>query len=169
MKKEKPEPTLHGLATALGTTRQLIARYRKKPGAPPLDKVDAWAEFIATHGNRSESLPVKQRAALTRERIRLVKAQADKAEGEEKVRRGELIPMELVKRMITYVVGTFFENLDRLAQELPPNLVGLTAPQIALELKREKTHISETTTKEVYAWIEAEKQKTDNLDSKEAK
>ncbi len=131
--------TQQELAQALGVSRQLVARYRKKPGAPPINDLDGWIEFIASEGGRSETLPVKLRAALTKQRIRLLKAQADKAEGEEAVRRGELIEFEEVEAMFHEVVGVgFWGEYDRMSFEMPPNLVGLSAQQMFIEFKREK-------------------------------
>jgi len=154
MKTQKQEMTQQELAKALGVSRQLVARYRKKAGAPPIDDIDAWIEFVASHGGRSETLPVKLRAALMRQRIRLLKAQADKAEGEEAVRRGELIEYAEVSAVLHHICGGYWNEIDRLAHELPPNLVGLSAAQIFVELKREKEKIVKSTQDSLRKFVE---------------
>lgn len=170
MKTQKQEMTQHELAQALGVSRQLVARYRKKPGAPPINDLDAWIEFIAGEGARSETLPVKLRAALTEQRIRLLKAQADKAELEHSVIRGELIEFKEVEAMVHEVIGVgYWGEYDRMSFEMPPNLVGLSAQQMFIEFKREKVKMFKNSQEMVRKFCEKYEAKRKSAAKKEAK
>lgn len=137
-RRPESEPmTQSKLAAVLGVSRQLIAHHRKSGKGPKTLDVEAWVEFLAAHG-REGSLPPEVRARIAEERLRLVRAQADKVELENAARKKLLIDRDFVTRSIGDVVGLFSAELDRMAQELPATLKGKTEIQIRDEVVKQK-------------------------------
>ena len=168
MKKQTTQ-TKASLAGKLGITRQLLNHHLKNPLAPKdLGDIDAWTEFLLANG-RDAGLPVEIRKKIAEQRFRLLKAQADKAEGEEAVRRGELITFAEVSAFLHGAIGGYWEGIDRMAHEMPPNLVGLSAAQMFMEFKREKEKIVKSTQEYVRKFVDGYEAKQKAAAKKEVK
>jgi hypothetical protein len=135
--KEKKITTQSELATKLGVARQLISYHRKKPGAPKLNDLEAWREFLIAEG-RDSGLPPELRRQLAKERLRLIREQADKLEDEKALRRREVINFNLVRQFIRDLVANcFFSELERLSNEFPVSLKGCDELAIKKECDRQ--------------------------------
>lgn len=142
----KPPKRKIDLAKILGITKEALNRHVHKPDAPAIGDVDGWFEFLAAHG-RSGTSSQELRSEVAAERLRLAKWQADRAEREERVARGELVPRGTVLAGLKEGVGHLFAVLDRvLCNEMPPSIEGLDVLQIRLrvaaELERAKSELT---------------------------
>lgn len=141
------------LAATLGISRQLVAHHQRSGNAPELSDTAGWIEFLAVHGGRQGSLPKDIREKIGKERLRLVRAQAEKVELENQVKRGETIEFVLVTRMIRQVVTcTFFSELERLCAEFPSGLKGQNETQIAERCNAEVQKIKQTLMAQLDNW-----------------
>src|ERR1700742_3595859 len=127
MKKTKStKMTQSRLADALGISRQLVAFHVKGGKAPPLDDTEGWVEFLAVNG-REGSLPKELRKAIAAQRLRLIKAQADRTELENGAKRKEYVAWDSASRFIRDLVRNFFfGELERMREEFPITLEGKT-------------------------------------------
>jgi phage terminase Nu1 subunit (DNA packaging protein) len=64
------------------------------------------------------------------ERKRLIKAQADNAECEYQIRRGELVALDVVKQILNEVAVLYGSSLDALPGRLAQELAGISDPAI---------------------------------------
>jgi hypothetical protein len=78
---------------------------------------------------------------LRQERIALVIEQRRRAEIENAVRRGELMPLGDVKEAMVRVTSETRGELLRMASDMPPQISGLDAPAIQKKLRAEITGI----------------------------
>ena len=81
--------------------------------------------------------------ALRTERIRLVRAQAERHEVENEVRRGELLEKGDVQRDCITVCSRARDRFLKLSNDLPPRLMGLTENQVAQIIHDEVTETLE--------------------------
>lgn len=143
------------LAATLGISRQLLAYHLKSRKAPPLDDTSAWIEFLSANGRNEGSMPKEVRKHIARERLRLIKAQADRVELENKVRRNEMIEAIKAASFIKYMVaGIFFSELDRLASEFPAALKGKDEIAIHEECERQIEFIKGNLRSQMESWVQ---------------
>lgn len=154
--KTKKPITQSQLARKLGVHRQVISRHVKHdPDAPALHDVDGWMEYLAAKG-REGSLPLEMRKKIGEQKLRLLRAQADKAEDEKAERRKELLPSADVNAILTELILIhFWGTYDRLTQELPPRLAGLSADEIHTVLRMEKQKLKKKLDERVTSWLDA--------------
>lgn len=151
MKKTKPKNTQATLAKILGVSRQTISHHVKTGKAPKsLDDIDAWLTHLAAYGTNS-GIPKEMRKAIAKQRERLLRAQADRAELDLSERRKEVIAFAEVNRFVSHLVANvFFGSLDRLSFELPSTLKG----RGEVEIHRVLTHEIEMVKKELMSATE---------------
>jgi phage terminase Nu1 subunit (DNA packaging protein) len=92
------------------------------------------------------------------ERKRLIKAQADNAECEYQVRRGELVSLDLVKHLLNEVAVLYGSSLDALPGRLAQELAGIPDPAlIKNKLFDECRHIRNLTAGHLERFAETER------------
>ena len=112
-------------------------------------------EYLAAKG-REGSLPLEMRKKIGEQKLRLLRAQADKAEDEKAERRKELLPSADVNAILTELILIhFWGTYDRLTQELPPRLAGLSADEIHTVLRMEKQKLKKKLDERVTSWLDA--------------
>jgi predicted DNA-binding transcriptional regulator AlpA len=122
---------LTDLARVLGVTRQTIYGWRKKADAPqPASNgshdVVAWRDFIAKHDLKAGLSPDAEVL-----KARKLLAEIEDRELKVAIKKGEYVPLDLVKEEWTSRIGKAISLLRaRFENELPPLLVGLNAPEI---------------------------------------
>jgi phage terminase Nu1 subunit (DNA packaging protein) len=160
MKKTKStKMTQSELARVLGISRQLVAFHVKGGNAPSLDDTEGWVAFLEEIG-REGSLPKELRKAIATQRLRLIKAQADRTELENGAKRKEYVAWDLVHRFVTNLVGNaFFGELERMREEFPVTLEGKTKIQIYEEVNRQIEEVKKTLTRHLDAWGKANRKK----------
>ena len=117
-------PTNKELAAALGVSVRRVGQL--KASQMPCDTIAAavaWREQQQHGDNTAEQLRA--------ERIRLVRAQAERHETENEVRRGELLPIGEVRADCIRVTTLARDRFLRMSHDLPPRLEGLSADRIA--------------------------------------
>ena len=113
-----PTATKAQLARRLGISRQLLAWHLRSPDAPKdLRDIEAWRNYLADVA-REAGLPVKLREQIAAERIRLLKAQAEKAERDNAEAAGTLMPVQEAQRQAREAMAMTFSELDRMCREL---------------------------------------------------
>ena len=117
-------PTNKELATALNVTVRRVGQL-KSEGMP----ADSIAAAIAWRQNKQAGDSSSE--TLRAERIRLVRAQAERHETENEVRRGELLPIGEVRADCIRVTTLARDRFLRMSHDLPPRLEGLSADRIA--------------------------------------
>jgi hypothetical protein len=138
--KPNKKHTQKALAAKLGISPQLVSYHVKSGCTVPLNDVDGWRDFFAEIG-REGSLPEKLRKEIGQARARLLRAQAERAERENKIAAGELILAADVILQCNQAGGFFCAELDRWAREFPPLAAGRDCAAIAqlLDLQIERT------------------------------
>ena len=95
------------------------------------------------------------------ERKRLIKAQADNAECEHQIKRGELVALAVVEELLNEVAVLYGASLDALPGRLAQELAGLSEPSlIKNKLFDECRQIRNLTAQHLERWAEA---KTEDL------
>jgi hypothetical protein len=121
------------LATALNITVRRVGQLKKTEGMP-CDSIQA---AIAWRAQKQSGDTTAE--ALRGERIRLLRAQAERHETENEVRRGELLPIGTVQRDCVTVCSRARDRFLRMSHDLPPRLEGLPADKIAKIIHDEVT------------------------------
>ena len=80
--------------------------------------------------------------SLTREKVRLTRAQAEKTELENDVKKGTMIPSSVVLNVWSDIMLNFKSKLFSIPEKLAPILVGLTAAENRAELQTEMTNLT---------------------------
>jgi hypothetical protein len=143
-KSNEKKLTQSQLARALGTTRQNIAYHERTGNPPPRSDVQAWVEYLAVNG-REGTLPREVRLKLAEQRFRLIKAQADRAEIENQVKREELIEFDKVSRWFGPLMRIhYWGELERIAQEYPALLKGKNEVDIHEAILKDVAKIKDT-------------------------
>lgn len=112
-------------ARMTGISRPTLTAYRKD-GCPAIKpngtvSLDELAEWMALHGKDAGKVPLDLAAA----RIRLLNAQAEKVERENKLRNDELADKREVREGLAGIMQLLFSELYKgFTQELPPDLKG---------------------------------------------
>ena len=123
--------TIVDLAAALGVSRRSISNWRKMEGAPvPKSNgnhdVVAWRRFIHEH-HLDGSSPGDEEGL----KIRKLLAEINEREFRLAVRKGEYILKDLVREAWPSRCGRVVNLLrSKFEKEMPPQLAGLTAPDI---------------------------------------
>jgi phage terminase Nu1 subunit (DNA packaging protein) len=132
-------------ANALGLPLPVL-KTAKRAGCPAFraggrvhsDTLKAW---LADHGEAMQSL-ANDSPALQRERIRLVKAQADRLERENQMIAGTLIDVATVTAEWLKLTTEANRVLhDMLVDHLPPQLAGQSAEQVRLLMRDVHTRV----------------------------
>ena len=125
-------PTNAELAAALGVSVRRVGQL-KAEGLPcdTIAAAIAWRSQKQAGDNTAE--------ALRGERIRLVRAQAERHEQENLVRLGELLPIGEVRADVVKVSTLARDRFLRMSHDLPPRLEGLSADKIAKIIHEEVT------------------------------
>jgi hypothetical protein len=148
------------LAKALGISSQNLGKHRKfNKLAPKSLNVEEWRQFLAAVGREGTAdNDILRQISLRKLSILATKDEKEKDELEKS--RGNLLEFDLIERFLREIIGIDYAGeLDRLAQELPPNLVGRTAAQMFIHIKKEKDEIKAKLLKKTHDWIEAVKAK----------
>jgi hypothetical protein len=132
----KTPETASDLAKILGVTRQLIAFHRKKPDAPALGDVEGWRVFLAAVGREGSHAMTKElRERIGKQRLRLLRALARKAETANAIAEGKLIATETVLAGRKIFVQVFWAEIMRIVRDFPSILKGLNEPEIRAKLE----------------------------------
>jgi phage terminase Nu1 subunit (DNA packaging protein) len=118
------------LATALAVTVRRVGQL--KSDGMPSDSIQA---AIAWRAQKQSGDSTAE--ALRTERIRLLRAQAERHETENEVRRGQLLEIGDVQRDSMKVCSLARDRFLRLSFDLPPRLEGLSANMLAKVLHDE--------------------------------
>ena len=130
-------PTNKELAAALGVSVRRVGQLKTE--GMPTDSIPtalAWRQNKQAGDSSTE--------ALRAERIRLVRAQAERHEVENEVRRGQLLEKGDVQRDVVKVSTLARDRFLKLSHDLPPKLEGLSAHRIAAIIHEEVTLTLET-------------------------
>ena len=119
-----PKVTQSQIAQALGISTRRVTQLIKD--GLPVDSIAAAEKWRADKAQGDSTVE-----ALRAERIRLVRAQAERHEVENEVRRGELLPIGTVQRDCVTVCSRARDRFLRMSNDLPPRLEGLPADKIA--------------------------------------
>ena len=151
MRKTKLKPkNLEAIADDYGVTARTVRTWRAK-GAP-LEDAAKLEEWLALN-NQKTPIPPELRERMTNARIRLVEANAERVERENKVRSNELIPKADVTDFHSHLVGTiFFGELDRLASEFPASLKGKSELEIHAECQQQRDRIRQSLGDALSTW-----------------
>ena len=117
-------PTNSELAAALNVTARRVGQLKAE--GMPCDSIPAalaWRQNKLAGDSSTE--------ALRAERIRLVRAQAERHEVENEVRRGQLLEIGEVRRDCITVCSRARDRFLRMSHDVPPRLEGLSADRIA--------------------------------------
>ena len=144
--KKPSKMTQARLAKLLAVSPQLVNYHVKSGESPPIDDVKQWHIYLAEVG-REGSLPEDLRRKIGEARARLIRAQAARAERENKLAEKELMPCASAVKQAAEAMGYTFSELERLAREIPPALAGGTAVEIgkriAVEVERIRSTLKE--------------------------
>lgn len=131
------------LARKLGVARQRITANRNKPNAPALDDVNGWRKFLDETSRNGAVVEPKLAAQIAAQNLRIKKAQAEKSELENKVRRGEVVDAADIRKVASGALSFLFGEHDRLRQTLPALLKGRSEVEIYAEYDRELKKIED--------------------------
>jgi phage terminase Nu1 subunit (DNA packaging protein) len=81
--------------------------------------------------------------SLTRERTRLARAQADKVELENQIKRGDSVPSSVILTVWIQLIANFKSKLISLPDKLAVILADRSAPEIKTDLKKEINEVLE--------------------------
>jgi hypothetical protein len=122
-------------------TRGSLAKLAKTSGIP-YGTLSRWkregtdifnAEALAERMARIKQAPCEN---ITQARLLKLQLEAERLQLQLDVERGKFVCGATMKTEGIRIGGVIGSTLDRLAQELPPQLAGRTAPEIAVILKR---------------------------------
>lgn len=132
-------PNLSSLAEALGCDRRTLQRLLKLEGNPGKREdgsfsLTAWKLWAMEHGRlkRQVSTPDKNELECRALLLRNEKLEVENAE-----RRGELMHVDEVTRVLTEMVGAFVQGLRGLKHTLSPQVVGVPVGEAAKRIGRE--------------------------------
>lgn len=128
--KSQSKPTQKQIAEALQISPRRVSQLILD--GMPVDSIAAaekWRQDRLAKDNTAE--------ALRGERIRLVRAQAERHETENEVRRGQLLEIGDVRADCIRVTTLARDRFLRLSHDLPPKLEGLSADRIAAIIHEE--------------------------------
>jgi len=128
---KRPDGTLNTLCTTLGLSKRRVSTLLAQGMPDQPQAALAWRK-----GNHDSSVQ-----ELRQERIRLVVEQRKRAEIENAVRRGELMPLGDVKEAMVRIMSETRGELLKLTSDIPPQITGLDAPAIQKKLRTEITAI----------------------------
>jgi phage terminase Nu1 subunit (DNA packaging protein) len=127
--------TRTALAAQLGISKQAFAKYVAR--GCPVTSVQAAAAWRAQNvRERSTGSRVTEPAGLNAERMRLLKAQADAAEADNRVRAGELVTAAGVRAAAAAAARAIVSRLTQMPDRLAPQLLGLTDARQAAAIVR---------------------------------
>jgi hypothetical protein len=123
------------LASLLGCSRKQISRYLKLEGedaapAPAADgryNVTLWKLWAQEHGYLRKKLSTAADRQLLEDRG--IQLSNERKEIDNAVRRGELMSVDEVCRVITEMVGGVVDGARGMKHSLSPRVVGLTVPE----------------------------------------
>ena len=127
-----PKVTQKQIAQALGISTRRVTQLIKD--GMPCDSIQA---AIAWRSQKQSGDSTAE--ALRAERIRLLRAQAERHETENEVRRGQLLELGQVKADCLIVCGKARDRFLKMSNDLPPRLEGLSANKLAKVLHDEVT------------------------------
>ena len=132
-------PNLTALSDALGCDRRTLQRLLKLEGNPGKREdgsfsLTAWKLWAMEHGRlkRQVSTPDKNELECRALLLRNEKLEVENAE-----RRGELMHVDEVTRVLSEMVGAFVQGLRGLKHTLSPQVVGVPVGEAAKRIGRE--------------------------------
>jgi hypothetical protein len=140
------------LAKALRCSRKQIQRYMKLEGddAPPAPTSDhrynvtLWKLWAQEHGYLRKTLSTAADRQLLEDK--LLQSKIDRQEIDNAVRRGELMSVDEVNRVLTEMVGGVVDGVRGSKHSLAPRVVGLPVPEatkrIGMELDEQLAKLS---------------------------
>jgi hypothetical protein len=137
------------LATGLNLTISHVHRLIRSGMPDQLEAAQAW---------RTKRAPADDTAReLRQQRIALVKSQREKIDLENAVRRRELVLAAEVDQDMAAIGATLKAMLQRIENDLPPVLDGMSPAQIKAELRRQHDRMLDTFTGEAQRRINAQR------------
>lgn len=116
-------PSNKELAEALGVSVRRVGQLKKEDmNCDSIPEAIAWRNRKQSGDNTAE--------ALRAERIRLLRAQAERHEQENLVRSGQLLEIGHVQRDCVIVTSKARDRFLKMSHNLPPRLEGLSADKI---------------------------------------
>src|SRR5882724_1814710 len=137
-KTKSIELTKAARAKELGLSKQNLYWHCKQPGAPKWDAPKAeWVEYLAINERDTSNLPPELKKQIGEQRLRLVRAQAEKIELENAGVRKEQIEWSQVTLFLGETVGRiFFDELLKMQEIFPASMVGKDAAAIKVECEK---------------------------------
>lgn len=132
MRKKKGEFMQKDMAKRMGLSTETISRYKRQ--GVDITSEDAIRAHQLTKRDRGIAR-VKTTGDLHAEKLRLIKAQADKAELEVRRIKRELVPVEEVRTDLLRIGSVVKALIVRLESDLPPVLHGLEPADMQLRLR----------------------------------
>ncbi len=154
--KTKPiELTKAARAKELGLSKQNLYWHSKQPGAPKWDAPKAaWVEYLAINERDTSNLPPELKKQIGEQRLRLVRAQAEKIELENAGVRHEQIEWNTVSRFLGEVLGKiYFGELERMQQTFPASMVGKDAAAIQVDCQQFVGDLVKAIRLKLDAWV----------------
>ena len=130
--KPQSKPTQKQIAEALQISPRRVSQLI-------LDGMDVSSIEAAQRWRQDRLAKDNTGEALRAERIRLVRAQAERHEVENEVRRGELLPIGEVRADCIRVTTLARDRFLKMSHDIPPRLEGLSADKIAKIIHEEVT------------------------------
>jgi len=132
------------LAEELGCDRKTIQRWMKgkDPDCPRATEdgrfnVTLWKIWVETRGKKVRSAPKhRDKGALDVENMRL---KNEKLEIENMLKRGELMHVDEVCKVLGEMMGSFVQKVKGLKHTLPNAVVGVSVPEATKRVDRETT------------------------------
>jgi hypothetical protein len=132
-------PNLSALADALGCDRRTLQRLLKLEGNPGKREdgsysLTAWKLWAIEHSRLKKQVSTPDKNELE---CRALLLRNEKLEVENAERRGELMHVDEVTRVLTEMVGAFVQGLRGLKHTLSPQVVGVPVGEAAKRIGRE--------------------------------
>lgn len=136
------------LATEIGASRQILAKWRKLEGAPEEPNVEEWRDFMAERslGRLPTAKLTEIRAEIEREKLRKIRRENEVAEG-------RIIPVETMNTINGELAAKLALLLKvKFVTELPSLCVGSSITEIRAIAQQKIDEVSDVTTRGLLDW-----------------
>jgi hypothetical protein len=130
----KSKLTKSALADSLGISRQALNVHLRKPDAPRIADLEGWQVYLAANG-RIGTAPADLRREISAERLAILRATREKLDRANSIEAGEMMLAADACRQAAEAMALVFADMERDANELPPQVAGLDAISVFKILK----------------------------------
>ena len=134
MHRQAKNLTKSALADSLGISRQALNVHLKKPDAPKIADLAGWQIYLAANG-RIGTAPADLRREISAERLAILRATREKLDRANSIEAGEMMLAADACRQAAEAMALVFADMERDANELPPQVAGLDAISVFKILK----------------------------------